>query len=932
MKKICRDIVFLSSIFVLLTGFVATASAQLQGFDQSYYLSVKLSALQASHAEWAGKTAGDLETYLADVGLTPEQHYSQYGYLEGLSPNPYFNHSEYIQAKATEMYNAGLYASVPEAETAFKAAWQGDAYLHYIQYGASEGINPSNSFDETAYLSDKLSALQLSGSDWTNYTIDDLRNLFTSINMTCLTHFLNYGKLEGLTATPVSVDSGTNHKPTANAISLSVASSIPYVEQQLSGSDPDGDTITYELMSNTSGVGYSFAYVNSTNGMLYVTNEPSGNDSFTLSYRVTDGQLFSDPATITIQVSYAADTVNTTGRNEIDPEQYSQFATSTYYSDLLGSTTQDQTQPQSVDLSMNFPEPGSQGSQSSCVGWAVAYALKSYQEKVEMGWSLNTRSHLFSPAFIYNQINGGVDQGSYIYQALDLIVNQGAATLATMPYSEYDYWSQPSSAAFAEASQYKGLRRVRVNDTSQIKAALVNRRPVVAGIDVYEPFYNLVGADSVYNTVSGQSLGGHAVTIVGYDDSRFGGAFKVINSWGQSWGDNGFFWIPYDFVSQVHLSESYVLEDAENGDVTTPTDVTEPVADNSTLPNLTVGTWHATYDPRPRGSGELTYTVVNSGAQTAYAGANINLMLSKNTEITYNDYYVIYETIPFDLAPGESVYRDSSNAISFQFPDQLEPGVYYMALWVDDLDAIAESNDSDNISLGDGTVTIQNSLPDLSVNTWYARWDGNGNGSLTYEVSNNGASATTSTTWDVNLILDQDQTVGNGNEIYLYFEDAGYVLRPGEYIYRDSGTSASFSLYTDAFGRQVPSGRYYMGLWVDDLNQVDESNETNNVSYGWDTVSISSGYGAEPAVASAAYIKGTSASTPGKIYNGKKLPPKSLMFQKVEISRSARDGSVAIKPMGVKIRPQSQPAPKIIRSRSHLIFPSAAKLPMPGIE
>ena len=45
--------------------------------------------------------------------------------------------------------------------------------------------------------------------------------------------------------------------------------------------------------------------------------------------------------------------------------------------------------PSSIDLSPRFPEPGNQGSQYSCVAWALAYALKSYQELGEEKWSLH---------------------------------------------------------------------------------------------------------------------------------------------------------------------------------------------------------------------------------------------------------------------------------------------------------------------------------------------------------------------------------------------------------------------------------------------------------------------------------------------------------------------------------------------------------------
>jgi len=514
----------------------------------------------------------------------------------------------------------------------------------------------------------------------------------------------------------VGLDFG-NNKPVAESVSLDVDSSVPYFEQQLTGHDPDGDTITYTLVSPVSGTGYSFAYVNPETGMLYITNEPSGNDSFSITYRVTDGQLFSDPASVTVQVTYLSEDEKHTGKQDVDPRDYANFSLSSYNSYLLGGDVPP-SQPVSVDLSTNFPAPGDQGRQGSCVGWATAYALKSYHEKLEMGWSLNTADHLFSPAFVYNQINGGQDQGSYIFHALDLAVNQGVATLRSMPYSDTDFLTQPSVAAAVEAAGYKASEWYRINDTSQIKAALVNRNPVVAGIKVYQQLMDLHGPDSVYNTAAGQNLGGHAVTIVGYDDNRYGGAFKVINSWGRSWGDDGYFWLPYSFAARDILSEAYVLLDAENTlEDPLPDDRSEPEPDINTLPNLTVGSWEASYDPRPRGSGTLTYSVVNNGSSTAFAGADVNLMLSKDAVITPSDYYVVYETIVFDLAPAEAVYRDINNSLSFQFPDRLESGEYYMALWVDDLNAVVESSENDNISRGSDAIAITSSFPDLKVNT-----------------------------------------------------------------------------------------------------------------------------------------------------------------------------------------------------------------------
>ena len=189
------------------SGCTGIAYSSLQGFDREYYLAAKLSALQSSSTDWAGKTIEDLEAVLEGLGLTAQTHYSLYGYSDGLSPNALFNHGEYILAKAAALVAAGAYASVEAAEAAFVDAWPGDAYLHYLQYGAAEGLNPSSSLDETAYLSDKLAALRAdteTAEEWTGKSIDDLRRHLSELGLTALTHYLYHGVCEGLTPSPVN--------------------------------------------------------------------------------------------------------------------------------------------------------------------------------------------------------------------------------------------------------------------------------------------------------------------------------------------------------------------------------------------------------------------------------------------------------------------------------------------------------------------------------------------------------------------------------------------------------------------------------------------------------------------------------------------------------------------------------------------------------
>jgi hypothetical protein len=465
-----------------------------------------------------------------------------------------------------------------------------------------------------------------------------------------------------------------------------------------------------------------------------------------------------------------------------------------------------------------------------------------------------------------------------------------------------------------------------------MKAALANRMPVVIGIPVYTNLYQLSGPDSVYNTTSGNFDGGHAVTVVGYDDNRYGGAFKIINSWSINWGDEGYFWLPYAFGAQGIIQQAYVLEDAENAVTPGPSVPTEPEPTGE-LPNLQPITWSSDYDPRPRGSGTLQWRVANTGNGIAHAGADVNLMLSTNMDISTSDIYVVYEEIAFDLNPGEAAYRDETNTISFYFPDELLEGIYYMALWVDDLNEVSESNEDDNFSLGENQVRIENTKPDLAVISWYAEWDELGNGGLIYEVGNQGNSVAHQLDWDINLVLSVDQTVGNGDEMFLFYESAGHSLDPGNIVYRDESSPAYFNLYVDFFGNPVPEGIYYMALWVDDLNKVDESNELNNSSFGWSTVHIGSGFFRNQNQKRGKVEPERKEKMVSKAYNGRRLPPPDMVVRKVRISRSPLGGrSLTFLDEDTNATEANRIVPlptKAISSKDHVIFPIIREIPMP---
>jgi hypothetical protein len=304
----------------------------------------------------------------------------------------------------------------------------------------------------------------------------------------------------------------------------------------------------------------------------------------------------------------------------------------------LASTPYSGTElPRSVDLSGDLPPPGFQGEQNSCVGWSVAYAMKSYQERIEQRWPLTDTAgqtdpgRIFSPAFIYNQINQGRDGGASFIVALNLLSTVGAATWADMPYTPSDYRQQPSSQVQQNAKRYRidYWRQINVAAPQEIKAHLNAGYPVAFGAITDEGLLH-AGPGYIWKSVGGRQLGPHAMVLVGYDDNR--NAFKLMNSWGTQWADGGYSWVDYAFFRQV-AREAYVAKDAINGAVppSVPTSVppTSPtvqsvapqpsfqltnVTHNATLPNRPDLGAFLRFDGQltiPPGSGRVNQSVIH---------------------------------------------------------------------------------------------------------------------------------------------------------------------------------------------------------------------------------------------------------------------------------------------------------------------------------
>ncbi len=245
----------------------------------------------------------------------------------------------------------------------------------------------------------------------------------------------------------------------------------------------------------------------------------------------------------------------------------------------------------SVDLSAQLPPVGDQGQQGSCVAWASSYYYKSWSEKQEHSWDLNNAYYQYSPSFVYNQINGGKDNGSKFQDAFTLLQNNGDVDIAEMPYNQNNYTAKPSAAQLEAAKPYRVPGDWRYfflrtnngpfsspNDISGVKTLLDSGKVLVMAIPVYGDFPNYGSNPSkAYYDYNGSSSlkGGHGVCICGYDDNiNPGGAdadhkggFKMVNSWGPTWNGGGYVYLSYDFVKR-YTWEAWAMNDLSPDDPT----------------------------------------------------------------------------------------------------------------------------------------------------------------------------------------------------------------------------------------------------------------------------------------------------------------------------------------------------------------------------
>jgi C1A family cysteine protease len=220
----------------------------------------------------------------------------------------------------------------------------------------------------------------------------------------------------------------------------------------------------------------------------------------------------------------------------------------------------------SGSLKDKMPVIYDQGSLGSCTANAIA-GVYEYQQCHQQ-----LRDFMPSRLFIYyceREMEGTIneDSGAAIRDGIISVNTKGVCNEKKCPYVISNFTQKPSDKAYTNASKHKAVIYLKVAPkVASFKSTIDLGYPIVFGFEVPNYFMSsAVATSGIMPEYNNQPIvGGHAVVCCGYDDNMTHGTTKgyilVRNSWGTSWGQDGYFWMPYTFLESGLCWDCWTIE------------------------------------------------------------------------------------------------------------------------------------------------------------------------------------------------------------------------------------------------------------------------------------------------------------------------------------------------------------------------------------
>jgi C1A family cysteine protease len=210
------------------------------------------------------------------------------------------------------------------------------------------------------------------------------------------------------------------------------------------------------------------------------------------------------------------------------------------------------TRPQNVDLRAKMPQVWDQGQLGSCTAFALTAAIAFIHGFVGSQLFL-----YYKERAIEHSVHS--DAGAQIRDGVKVLAKYGLPPEDLWPYNGAPaeenpvFAKRPPSKVYAAAKQELVSAYHRLSSVDDYLDCLAAGSPFVIGITVFSSFESAaVAANGIVPMPkpSEQQLGGHAICVVGYDQT----GFIVRNSWGADWGQHGYFHIPTAYLAAADLA------------------------------------------------------------------------------------------------------------------------------------------------------------------------------------------------------------------------------------------------------------------------------------------------------------------------------------------------------------------------------------------